>query len=680
MNTNQSEKPLINKKELSENNLLIETNEKKDPVGRLINRIVLKSLQKEAAEIYFEPESDHLNVIFHQYGICLSSIKPLNKAVSKALFNRLKTLANIENDNSKSLKEGYFSKKIQDYQFNFWLNIVPTLHGEKAILRWWNNTKLKLELQELIYNQEIRILTEKLLNKSQGVVLVIGENNSGKSTTLYSLINAKSNIGVNVATIENRIKYNLPEINQTEISRSNDFDYEKAIDNFVSDKVESILVNHLSEEEKIKMASLAVEKNLFVLTSLNANNPYSALEKLLFPSESSTIINNLNGIINQRLLRKLCPYCRIEYKSSEVELNRFGISEKLRHNLYLANNTQDNSCPYCQGVGYRGQIPIYEVLEIDNEIKNTILQKGEFEDLKEFFEQHNVNDLLNYALNLVIAGETTFSEIERVLSDILNKKTEIEKENNVNELVKHEEKNEDIKDVRDNKKNKDDIDEEEVVDIVLNSEAIKQIKLEIKHELFKKIGKIREDLQRRYSVKLNKLEEELESKYYQRFLELEKAIRDKYSTKISILEEKIENLTSLYSQSKPKTKKKFASTSSHLKQPKKEVKPVAKIDDIEELKNYTYWHNLSQEIEESFEANSSAENNSINQEIDLEINSENVSEFSDGKEDEEFVNLDENDFNNNLDENNFDNVSEESDIQKNTTSSLEGKKNIPDPW
>jgi type IV pilus assembly protein PilB len=446
MKHNQSKPSSINFNDLEESNLLVETNKNKDPLGKLLNKIFYKALQKYASEINFEPELDCLKVIFCQWGICSESINPLNKGISEALINKLKIIANLENNQNNSLGKGSFQKNIQGHQFNFWLNIIPTPYGEKAILRWWNNHRTKLNLDELIWDRYTLELVEKIANQPTGLLLVTGPNNSGKSTTLYALLDAKKKAGFKILTIENRLKYSLANINQLELNKRDSFDYENAIQTLTDENVEVFFVDNLQELKKARMAINIAKEGYLVLSSLNVNDPDNAITKLLeIGIKPASIAKTLNGVINQRLLRKLCPYCRIEYEPTKLELNRFAISENHANYVYYANNTKENNCFYCQGIGYQGQIGVYEVLIINDELRNIIAGNDNIENLKKIVDRQGFTNLLDSALKLVMYGKTSFAEIERVFPDLLNKLT-ITQEDNLNDSENdHEDLNKNTK-------------------------------------------------------------------------------------------------------------------------------------------------------------------------------------------------------------------------------------------
>lgn len=567
MTNNSSEIAKITINNLKENNVLLENEDQDDPVGKLLNKIILKGLQKEASEICFEPESDCLKIIFCQYGLSLELIKPLNKAISQALINKLKIIANIKHHNQPVL-QGSFYRDIQDNKYHFWLDIIPTPHGKKAILRWWNNNQNKLNLDDLVSDENTLNSIKAIANSTQGLLLVIGLNNSGKSTTLYSLIDTDKTAGLNIATIDNRLKYSRPNINHIPINRVSNLDCDKYIANLANKQIEVLLIEHLKENHKANIAITAAKKGHLVLSSLNANNSYDAIVKLLETGiKSSHIAKTLNGVINQRLLRQLCPYCRIEYKPSAVDLNRFGLLEKDKINVYHANNTIENNCSYCQGIGYKGQIAVYEVLKINNELRNIIAENSSLEIIKQSINQQEFPNLLDYAINLVMSGETTFAEIERVLPDMLNNLA-LQQKDNRQKLLNSEEK------------------------ITSNLTNIKP----------ETINNLEDKMMDNYQDKMMELEVKLSQKYEQEMLSLEKRITQGYLKNLKKLEQTIESLQVKYTELEKKITTYLPMET-----------PLKLHEKLEELTDDEDWDNLTKELEATFPTTSSQKKKNIDE-------------------------------------------------------------------
>lgn len=587
MNDNQPLKQSINLTDLKEDNLIVEIKENQDPVGKLINRIVLKGLQKEASEIHFKPRSNCLKVSFCQDGVLTESLNPLNKAISSTLIKRLKGLANLKNTSEKSYQEGSFIKNIQGNKINFWLDIFTTKYGEKAILRWWNINQINFDLDELIDDKDVLKLIRNMNNSSSGLLLVTGKKSSGKLTTMYGLIEAKRQRDLHIHTIENRLKYSLPNINQIELLNTDYLNYNSAIEFLFSQNVEVILIDSLRKPNTAIMAINAANKGNFVLSSLNTNDIYDGINKLLkIGVESSIIAQTLKGIINQRLLRQICPSCRIKYQPSEMQLNRFGFSTKHEITLYHAKNTEDNDCPNCKGTGYKGQIAVYEILPINEQLRDRISEKNIPDNLEEIINKNKFNDLLHYALRLVRAGKTTLAEIERVLPDSLENLT-IQSSNPLKE-------NENQGDNQHNDFNKSTIIDD---------------------------SQIEEELNNTFEEKFNQLEEELTTNFAKQFTELKEELTNLYLPKITTLEKQVKLLTLDL-----KKIKKNIDLTSFSNPNKTEI-----IENLEELDTSEDWNDLSQEIAETLilkdteKINKNKTNITLETEENLDLNEISVS-------------------------------------------------------
>ena len=413
---------------LEGNNIVEEINQtgKQEPVIKLVNRIIMKALKKEASEIHFEPQIDCLKILFRQDGILSEIVNSFAKIISLSIVKYLKNMAHIDIQTKNSYQEGRFSVIIQGNKINFWLNSLPTRYGDKAILRCWNTDRANLNLADIVYRQNTLKLVKAIMNYPSGLLLVTGPANSGKSTTICALLEEKHKSGANISTIENRIKYSLAGMNQIELIKAQNSDYHHHIKSLLNQDVEVVWIDRLRELTTAKMVIDSASHGRSLLSSLNSNDAVGAIAQLLeMGVNPSNLAQVLNGVISQRLIRRVCPSCRIAYKPSSEELNRFGLREQETPELYYANNTdygnnaEDNDCSECNGIGYKGQIAIMEVLPITQKIRSLIAENAAVETIHKTASQQGMKDLFSYALELVMAGETTFAEVERVLPDIL---------------------------------------------------------------------------------------------------------------------------------------------------------------------------------------------------------------------------------------------------------------------
>jgi type IV pilus assembly protein PilB len=421
-------KKLINITDTEAKDLVEEIEETQDPVTKLVNRIIMKALRKEASEIHFEPQTDCLKVRFREDGILKETVRPLAKNISLSVVKCLKNMANLDLTFKNSYQEGRFNKILEGNKIHFWLNIIPTRYGGKAILRWWNIGKLNLNLAQIINHQKNLKLVRAIINRNSGLLLVTGPPNSGKSTTLYALIAEKNKSGVNISTIENRLKSPLAGITQIELLKAQNTDYQYHIKSLLNQDVEVIFIDRLQELTTATNAIDAASHGKSVVSTLNSDDAVGAIAQLLeMGVNPPSLAKVLNGAISQRLVRRVCPYCRLKYEPSSIELNRFGLTQQDGLELYHANNVEDNNCPQCKGIGYKGQVAIMEVLPITPQLRRLIAENSAPETLRQMARQQGVPDLLSDALELVMAGKTTLAEIERVLPDILTN-LELERE------------------------------------------------------------------------------------------------------------------------------------------------------------------------------------------------------------------------------------------------------------
>jgi type IV pilus assembly protein PilB len=317
-------------------------------------------------------------------------------------------------------------------QIDFWVSILPGHNGEKVVLRILDPKAVSLDLEELVINKDTRELIKNLLSRSTGLLLTTGPEVSGISTTLAALLTQRNQLGVNIATVEDPIERTLPGINQVEVSEDMGRDYDSVLHSFLNQNIDVIGVDQIRGRKTAK-AIVSAALNHLVLTSFSAPDAASAIVRLTkLGVDVASLANNLIGIINQRLVRRLCPACRLSYEPTAPELEKLGLSSlaKSKISCYRAKvltpqeiekyRSKGRLCRQCNGTGYQGQIGIYEVMGISQRIKTLIGQEEEVQTIYQAAIEEGMQSLLAYGVELVLEGKTTFAELEQVLEDYVH--------------------------------------------------------------------------------------------------------------------------------------------------------------------------------------------------------------------------------------------------------------------
>ena len=395
----------------------------RSPVINLVDRILMQALQLGASDIHVEPQQAGLQLRFRQDGVLQTSIAPLPSRLVPAVTSRFKIMADLDIAERRMAQDGRIRRKFQNRTVDFRVNCLPSRFGEKIVLRLLDSSATQLGLDKLITSESTLDLVRTLGSKPFGMILVTGPTGSGKSTTLYSLLAERNDPGINISTVEDPIEYTLPGITQCQVNREKGFDFSQALRAFMRQDPDVLLVGETRDLETAKTAIEAALTGHLVLTTLHCNDAPSAIARLdEMGVEPFMVSASLIGIVSQRLLRRVCPECRVPYHPRAEELGRFGLmtSNGKDVTFFKANHQEGrpDACPTCQGSGYKGRVGVYEVLRM-NELMAAAVAKGATTDrVRQLALESGMKTLLGYSLDLVREGRTTLEEVGRmVLTD-----------------------------------------------------------------------------------------------------------------------------------------------------------------------------------------------------------------------------------------------------------------------
>ena len=388
------------------------------PVVTLVDKILVRALSRGASDIHMEPQEDGLLIRFRQDGV-LEPLEKLPKNLIPAVTSRVKIIADLDIAERRLPQDGRIRRRYQGRLFDLRVSTLPTRYGEKVCMRLLDSGATHLGLDKLISDPLALEMVRDMGGKPFGMVLVTGPTGSGKSTTLYSLLAERNSPGVNISTVEDPIEYTLKGITQTQVNRDKGYDFALALRAFMRQDPDVLLVGETRDEETAKTAIEAALTGHLVLTTLHCNDAPSAIARLTeMGVEPFMVSASLLGIVSQRLVRRVCPDCRVPYKPSEAELGRFGLlaSREQSITFYKAKRQgRANPCPTCQGLGYRGRVGVYEVLRVNEGLATAIAQQATTEMIRKLALEAGMKTLLGYSLDLVRQGLTTLEEVERMI-------------------------------------------------------------------------------------------------------------------------------------------------------------------------------------------------------------------------------------------------------------------------
>jgi type IV pilus assembly protein PilB len=397
------------------------------PVVKLVNQILAKGLLDKVSDIHIEPQEEGLRVRFRKDGVLRQAFPILPKHIIPAVVSRFKIIAELDIAERRLPQDGRIRRTFEGRKVDFRVSTLPSRYGEKVCMRILDNSSTQLGLDKLISDLPTLDIVREMGSRPFGLILVTGPTGSGKSTTLYSLLAERNDPGVNISTAEDPIEYALPGINQVQVIREKGMNFASILRAFMRQDPDIILVGETRDQETAKTSMEAALTGHMVMTTLHTNDAAGSIARLdEMGVEPFMVSAALIGVVAQRLLRRACSECRIAYTPTKEELGRFGLSASGDNviTFYKANElsndeiesakTAGNLCKNCNGVGYRGRVGVYEVMQITDELATLINQRAPSAIIKETAVQQGMKTLLAYSLQMVQEGNTTLSEVERV--------------------------------------------------------------------------------------------------------------------------------------------------------------------------------------------------------------------------------------------------------------------------
>lgn len=397
------------------------------PVIALVNKILVKALQDGVSDIHIEPQEEFLRIRFRKDGVLREAFPKFPKKIIPAVTARFKIISDLDIAERRMPQDGRIRRIFQGRKIDFRVSTLPSRYGEKVVLRILDNSATQLGIDKLITDEVSLNIVREMASRPYGLILVTGPTGSGKTTTLYSLLAERNDPSINISTAEDPIEYALPGITQVQVIREKGMNFASILRAFLRQDPDVILVGETRDPETAKTAIEAALTGHLVLTTLHTNDAAGAIARLEeMGMEGFQVSSSLIGVLAQRLMRKVCSDCRIPYTPSQEELARFGLSAASDSELtiYKANvlsveqieeaRSSGTFCETCQGIGYKGRVGVYEVMQMTENLQKLVSEGAPTEQIKEVAVEEGMKTLLAYSLNLVRQGYTTLEEVERV--------------------------------------------------------------------------------------------------------------------------------------------------------------------------------------------------------------------------------------------------------------------------
>ncbi|MCX8069315.1 MAG: type II secretion system ATPase GspE, partial [Thermodesulfovibrionales bacterium] len=376
------------------------------PIIRLLNALIQQALKEKASDIHIEPYEKELEVRFRIDGILRKILAP-PKIIKDALISRIKIMANLDIAEKRLPQDGRIRLISGGRDIDIRVSIIPTVFGERAVLRILDRMQGLKGLWELGLREREEKLIEELINRPNGIILVTGPTGSGKTTTLYAGINKIDRTVRNIITVEDPVEYQLQGVGQIQVNPKINLTFASGLRSILRQDPDVIMVGEIRDLETAEIAIQASLTGHLVLSTLHTNDSASAITRLIDMNiEPFLIASSLTAVLAQRLVRTICPECKISYSPEKEELKYLN-----RDDIKLYRG---KGCNGCSQTGYRGRIGIFELLLIDREMRNLITARKDAQVMKDYALSNGMTSLYNDGLSKVEQGITTLEEVLRV--------------------------------------------------------------------------------------------------------------------------------------------------------------------------------------------------------------------------------------------------------------------------
>ncbi len=396
--------------EIDNLNVAVEKEEYNHPLIRLVDAILADAVKRDASDIHLEPEAGFLRVRYRVDGV-LRQVMALHRSYWPGMVVRLKVMAKMNIAETRAPQDGRISLTLAGRAIDFRVACQQTTHGENFVLRILDRRKGIVPLEKLNLVRETLTSLQVMMARPEGIILVTGPTGSGKTTTLYSMLNFRNDESVNIMTLEDPVEYPMAMIRQTSLNEAAKLDFANGIRSMMRQDPDIILVGEVRDEETAEMAFRAAMTGHQVFSTLHTNSALGAIPRLIDIGVKPQIMaGNIIGIVAQRLVRRLCRHCKQAYAPEEAERKLLGISSSKPVLLY-----REDGCESCNFLGYRGRLAVVEVLKINQELDEMIARVATRREMHAAALESGFKDLTEDAVRHVLGGVTSLAEISRVV-------------------------------------------------------------------------------------------------------------------------------------------------------------------------------------------------------------------------------------------------------------------------
>jgi len=380
----------------------------KAPVIRFVDLLMSQAVKSRASDIHIEPQENSTVVRMRIDGVLRDMVPPAKK-MQAAVIARIKIVARMDIAERRLPQDGRFKMKISGRAIDVRVSTIPTIYGEKVVMRILDASAVKHDLDQLGIEDKLLKEFKDMLSQPHGIIIVTGPTGSGKSTTLYSALSHLRDPTKNITTVEDPVEYRLAGINQIQVKPEIELDFARCLRAILRQDPDIILIGEIRDKETVEIAIKASLTGHLVLSTFHTNDAPSAISRMLHMGiERYLLASALNLIIAQRLVRRICDHCKEPVTLSEEILKRLGIgNEKAKESVFY----HGRGCTACGETGYLGRLPIFEFLVVDNDISERIIASNSEAQIRATSRQKGYCGLLESGVNKLLQGLTTAEEV-----------------------------------------------------------------------------------------------------------------------------------------------------------------------------------------------------------------------------------------------------------------------------
>ncbi|CAG7648284.1 GspE/PulE family protein [Paenibacillus allorhizosphaerae] len=383
--------------------------EEDSPVVKTVNQIIIQAVQIGASDIHIDPQEDSLRIRYRVDGL-MRTERTLPAHMQSVIVARIKIMANLNVAERRQPQDGRVEMEIDFRKVDIRISTLPTIHGEKIVMRVLDLDSTLEELEKLGLSDHNLPLFLKGIQNPHGVVLITGPTGSGKTTTLYSALSRLNQENVNIVTVEDPVEYKLQGINQVQVNLTTGLTFARGLRAILRQDPNVVMVGEIRDLETAEIAVRAAMTGHLVLSTLHTNSAVNAITRLIdMGVEPFLVSSSISCIVAQRLVRRVCPYCMTDHQPTEAErklLDEYGFRNPAMK--------KGSGCGECGRTGFKGRLAIHEIVYVDNTLRSMILQKRSDSDYRSHAIKQGLVPLIVDGLGKVAAGQTTMSEIFRV--------------------------------------------------------------------------------------------------------------------------------------------------------------------------------------------------------------------------------------------------------------------------